>query len=95
MIDNEKTIAAALQEMKRLESAGGRVALDMPIPDLLIVVAHVQLALRHPRKTVSSVRARELCDGIIGSIERLSPELAAFMRLGYNEKYDVPEVAAP
>jgi hypothetical protein len=91
MIDNEKMIAAALREMVRLGDLA--ITTQLSISDTLIVVAHLQLALRHPTKTVSGSRARSLCDDIIATVESQSAELAAFMRLGYDEKYDMPNEA--
>lgn len=93
MIDNEKAIAAALKEMERLGNV--EINLKLPLPDIMIMVAHVQLALRHPAKTVSGRRAHSVCDSIIAGVELLSADLASFMRLGYDEKYDVAQEVTP
>ncbi|MEN3369976.1 MAG: hypothetical protein V7609_2119 [Verrucomicrobiota bacterium] len=91
MIDNEKIIAAALKEMERLGDIA--ISTQLTIPDALIVIAHLQLAL------TPSEENRERFPG--SSIVRGQLRTLGFHRrnycvgscgLGYSEKYDMPNL---
>jgi hypothetical protein len=85
MIDKGKLMEEAITEMERLK---GQVIEPMiSFPNVCILVANLQLALRHPDNTTKD-QTRVLCDILIHAVAHFSPTLAEFMRLGYNEDYD-------
>jgi hypothetical protein len=94
MIDAEKVIQKSTQEMLKHHKV--TVQLNVRLPDAVILVSHIQLALRHPEaNSESSKMAREYAESIIGTVEKVSPDLADFMRLGFDKSHDLKSVQPP
>lgn len=82
-------MSEAIEEMERLKGAVIEPIISMP--NVCILVANLQLALRHPDNPTKA-QTRVLCDILIDAVDdEFSPALAAFMRLGYNRDYDNPK----
>ncbi len=62
--------------------------LNIGLPDACILVSQLQLAITHPENPAAET-SRSHCEAIIGQIERLSKDLADFLRLGFDPKHDV------
>jgi hypothetical protein len=89
MIDTDKIISLAVKEMERLQDSD--VILKMNIIQAVKIIALVQLALRHPDlPEENKTFGRKFTDSLIELIERPSPDLAAFCRLGWDDKNDTP-----
>jgi hypothetical protein len=88
MIDAQKVVQQAAAEMERLGDA--EIILKMNVVQAVRVISMVQLALRHPAVPDENKKfGRSFTDNLIELIERVSPDLAGFCRLGYNDVYDV------
>lgn len=63
--------------------------LELKPSTVLLLVAQLQLALRHPQNTgPSAVRMRELAHWLEEQIERLEPDLQPILELGWDPDYD-------
>lgn len=88
MIDIEKTIEAADVEMKKFADA--ELVLKFPLIKAVNLCSLVQLALRHPEiPELSRANGRKFCDELISLVDRASPGLASFMRLGDDPRYNM------
>lgn len=55
-----------------------------------VIVANLQLALRHPENTGESAeQAREIAENLIAAITHFVPEAAESLEQGWAESYDV------
>ena len=83
--------AKFLEAWKRLEKSHGTFKLEIGFSELLALVGNVQLALRHPGNKGETARiARNLLDAIIASVAAQDPFCAQMLRLGFDERHDVP-----
>ena len=85
MIDAQRAMELAGCEM--LKFRGEKILLKIGLPDACILVAQLQLAIRHPNNPAAQT-SRHHCDAIIYQIEKLSHDLADFLRLGFDTQYD-------
>lgn len=77
--------------LARLERRYGHFRWDAAFSDLVVILAQVQLALRHPSNAgASAERAREILDAWIDSLASEEPGVAAPLRMGFDPQYDVP-----
>lgn len=80
--------AAAIE---RLQALHGHFVWQGAFADLAIIVAQVQLALRHPNnKGYSAERARKVLEAWIETVALSEPALAKYLRMGFDPKHDVP-----
>jgi hypothetical protein len=90
MIDINKTLKMAGEEMERLKDA--ELVVKFPLVKAMTLLSLVQLALRHPEADKETAAAmavgRQFVAEMIDLIGRASPKLADFCRLGDNSKYD-------
>ena len=78
--DLQKKLNDAAQ---RLQGKGARVIVDVDINGCLILIASLQLALRHPRYPVASKRQmKEMVDHLILMLEREEPVIGQVLRVG-------------
>ena len=81
--------------LKRLEEKQPTIAVSMEWTQLTTLIAHVQLALRHPdNKGWSSRTARKWCERVIAWIRTLEPDLAEALELGFHPEHDVKRDSA-
>jgi hypothetical protein len=85
MIDKQKLVDASAEEM--LKHRHQKILLNISLPDALILVAQLQLAIRHPENPAAGT-TRAYCESIINQVERISKDLADFLRLGFDPAYD-------
>jgi hypothetical protein len=86
MIDVEKTLDVGTREM--LKFRDHKIQLNIGLPDACVLVSQLQLALRHPENPARET-VRLYCETIVAQVERLSKDLADFLRLGFDPKHDV------
>jgi hypothetical protein len=88
-LDKERLITQMTEEHKQAD--GIQLVLNLDIGTALVVIAQIQLALRHPSNTgASAAIARQVIDGMIGQMEDAG--LTAFAdaaRTGDDPRYDV------
>src|SRR5262245_8918559 len=81
-------LTAALQ---RLEARHGTFRCDLSFEMLMILIAQLQLALRHPaNRGAGALQARQFVEDVIDRFEKAEPGLAAFLRRGFDPAQDVP-----
>lgn len=85
MIDRERLLELSTDEM--LKHRDQKILLNIGLPDACILVSQLQLAIRHPDNPAAKT-TRQHCDAIIGQVERVSSDLANFLRLGYDKNFD-------
>lgn len=74
-----------------LERKHGYFILQIPFSDFLVLLANVQLAIRHPgNQGYTAQIGRRICEDIIASMEKASPGIAELMNEGFDPKHDVP-----
>ena len=73
-----------------MESRAPLPSITCPWAAWFTVVAQVQLALRHERNTGAAADlARGWCELVIQDFAAHSPEIAALLRQGFDQRYDV------
>ena len=85
MIDRERLLQSSTDEM--LKHRHQKILLSIGIPDACVLVSQLQLAIRHPNNPAAAT-TRHHCDAIIGQVERISQDLANFLKLGYDPNWD-------
>jgi hypothetical protein len=85
MIDVERVIELSASEM--LKHRDKKIVLNAGLPDACILISQLQLAIQHPENPAAET-ARTYCEAIIGRVELFSKDLADFLRLGFDPKYD-------
>lgn len=77
--------------LARLEHRHGHFRWDAAFSDLVVILAQVQLALRHPSNAgASAQRAREILNAWIDSLASQEPGVASPLRMGFDPQQDVP-----
>lgn len=88
MSNHAEDVVAAVERLKRLH---GVFIAEMPFEDVIILIAQIQLALRHPGNTgYSSQRARKIIEAMIAMMERSEPAVGPLLRMGFDPQHDVP-----
>lgn len=88
----EPTVEEFAELLEQLNRQHGYFQWQSTFQQLAIVVANLQLALRHPSNTGEAATvARGIVDAMIASVERSSPRAAEILRMGFNPDYDVRE----
>lgn len=83
----QKRFSAALD---RLQQNHPEVVLRMQWTTLTVIISQMQLALRHPgNKGWSAKRATDWLKKIIDMVEKLEPDLAIALRMGFQPEHDV------
>lgn len=84
MIDLEKLLEDVEMEMERIK--GTKFRIELNLETAISLCAMLQLALRHPQVSPAAnetvKECRQFVDTMIELIERVSPTLAQFMRMG-------------
>lgn len=79
--------------MERLIAKRGHFVLNMDVGVLVLMIATIQLALRHPHNNGLTARQmRSLLDDIFTAISQDEPRLAEILRMGDDPEQDVPLV---
>ncbi len=77
--------------LERLEARHGHFTAELSFGDVAILVAQVQLALRHPGNVGQSAgRARRFIERTIETLEASEPEVGRYLRMGFDPAHDVP-----
>ncbi len=64
--------------------------LDLTVPDAVILVGQIQLALRHPANTgPSAMRVRDIALHLQTALGRVDPVLEQLCKLGWDKRYDL------
>ncbi|HEV3443730.1 MAG TPA: hypothetical protein VG099_03755, partial [Gemmataceae bacterium] len=75
--------------LERLQKRFGHFELQASFGDIVILVAQVQLALRHPgNQSHCSREARRIVTDIIESIEKHEPRAGELLRQGFDARFD-------
>lgn len=75
----------------RLRQKHGYFTLELGFTELISVIAHLQLALRHPGNVGESARSiRALIEKVIRGLEESEPVIGPLLRLGFDAAHDVP-----
>lgn len=91
MNNSAKTEDSFMQAVSRLEAEYGYARLNMSFAHLVVLIAQLQLALRHPlNQNESATTTRQMVNTWISSIEKDEPELARLLKDGFNPQNDVP-----
>lgn len=78
------------QLIEELKANRGECHLQLGFNEVIVIVAHVQLALRHPGNKGAPARlARKILDEVIAKLDEGAPGIGEFLRLGFDPKYDV------
>ena len=89
MIDAQKLYEEAVADCVRLQ--GRSLRLELGVGEAMILVAHNQLALRHPDNRGGGTEiATNIANAVISGMEQLSPKVAEFLRIGFDTRFDVP-----
>ena len=76
--------------LERLRARHHHFTWEADFGDLVLLVAQVQLALRHPGNTGHAAqRVRTVIDHVICAMEQSEPEIGPLLRLGYDPAHDV------
>jgi hypothetical protein len=85
----EQVFAEALE---RLTARAPSLKLDLDWQTTVVLVAQVQLALRHPgNRGPSAELARTFLDTLIARVEEVEPTVARCLRMGDDPQHDVPK----
>jgi len=79
------------EALERLVLKHPTFAVEMPMGNIIVLVAQMQLALRHPRNNGDSAKTcRDFCEQVIAEIARAEPELAEILTWGFDPSKDIP-----
>jgi hypothetical protein len=74
----------------RLEARHGVCRMDVSFALAVILIAQIQLALRHPaNRGESAAQAREFVEALIGRLEASEPAVGEVLRRGFDPAHDV------
>lgn len=74
----------------RLEARHGICRIDLSFGLAVILIAQIQLALRHPaNRGESAAQAREFVEALIGRLEASEPAVGELLRRGFDPAADV------
>jgi hypothetical protein len=94
MSKKDRSEIAFLRQMHEAREAGTRVGFDVDLDVATMLVAIIQLALRHPEMPERVGRVgRIFVDHVIDETGKDWPEIAEVLRRGGNPAYDVPTKA--
>lgn len=89
----DEKVNAMKEGIERLEKAHGFFSLEVDFSTLAVLIAHVQLALRHPANKGHSAKvATDMIHRIIAILGEREPVIGELLRLGFDPSHDV-EVA--
>lgn len=87
MTAEEQLLTAAA---KRLKEKHEFFTLEIGFADLIMLIAQVQLALRHPaNRGESARRMRSMVERIVRELEESEPTIGELLRLGFDARHDV------
>lgn len=92
----DKNALAMADSIIRLEMKCPYLKLELGWPEVVMMIAHLQLALRHPGNVgPTAAQMRSVIEQIIGAIETYEPPLAVMLRKGFDSACDVERPPAP
>lgn len=79
-----------------LSEKHGHAKLEWGFPDLVVIIAQVQLALRHPCNTGEAAKgARKLTEQLIASLDKASPGIGTLLEIGFDADGVLPIRTGP
>lgn len=91
-----RDVKALADALERLQAKHGTCQLDLSFGLVLIVIAQLQLALRHPgNRGASADQARDFVVALIGRLEASEPVVGPLLRRGFDPGFDVPITQPP
>jgi hypothetical protein len=90
-LSNKSTDVKDLADgLERLQRRHGLFVADLDFSSVCVLIAQVQLALRHPcKRGESAVQARGIIEAMIGKLADTEPRVAELLRMGFDPQHDV------
>lgn len=86
-LPDEQLLALAEEDMRRLQH--DHTMLNLTLPEAMILLAQVQLALRHPGNTGSSAAVATRLARRLERIVSLTPAIGEIARRGWDQNHDI------
>lgn len=89
-MDEEKLLAKLQRLLQGLEDQGVRLPIDVCPSFAVVLVAQLQLALRHERNVgPSALMVQGFADSLIDRLDAMAPGIGAILRMGYDPAHDI------
>lgn len=87
--ESEQYEEKLIEHLQKLEENFGYFELRVGFGEVVLVISHLQLAIRHPAIDEATRKAvRDITERIIGALDKAEPGVGALLNMGFNPEHD-------